>query len=265
MIHVTFSSSGAGSLRQALRLRDERKKVIDITDDLSWGPISRGDFSAREAWLNLNLPFGSNSPFDGSGWDWIAGGAQDFQNNLECSDEHLVWVAPQNASELCGLHWYLDRFAGHEASFIVVDHGFPGTWRGQAPKGIGELGPDQFQFLLENADPKAWDELRFPQARWKQLCDDSTNLRIVQQSIATSVSEDHFDDVILRQCSDKWQRLYRVVGDGMIALWETHHCIGDSFIVWRLRELESHGKIVANRSITVRGVNPDDPVLVRLN
>jgi hypothetical protein len=265
VIHVTFSSSGAGSLRQALRLRDQRNKVLDITDDLSWGPIVRGDFVEREAWLNLNLPWEPNSPVDGVCWDWIATGAQDFQKKLESSDEHLVWVAPQNAGELCGLHWYLDRFAGHKASFIVVDHGFPGTWQGQAPRGIGELGPEQFEFLLENADRKAWDVQRFPRCRWAQLCNGATNLRIVNKGVAASVPDDFFDDAILAQFSTEWRRLHRVIADAMIAMWESHHSIDDSFIMWRLRELGSSGRVVANRAITVNCFKPDDPVLVRLS
>lgn len=264
MIHVTFDSSGAGSLRQALRIHDQRRKVVDITDNLSWGPIGRGDFVEREEWFDLNLPWDPNSPFGGGSWDWIASGAQDFQNKLERSREHLLWVAPQNAGELCGLHWYLDRFGGSRASFIVVEHGLPGTWQGQAPKGIGELGPEQFQFLLENADREAWDEQRFPRVRWSQLCDNATNLRVVDQGTAKTVADDYFDDIILRRCSEKWIKLHLVVVDVMIALWGDHHYVGDSFIKWRLRELKFCGKVVTNRPITEDYSNLEDPVLVRL-
>jgi Protein of unknown function/Domain of unknown function (DUF1835) len=265
VIHVTFSSSGAGSLRQALGLLDQRRKVVDLTDDLSWGPITRGDFVAREAWLNLNLPCDTQPPLDHNYWDWIETGAQSFQKKLKSSDEHLVWVAPQNAQELCGLLWYLDRWSGHNATFILVEHGLPGAWQGEVPKGIGELGPEQFQFLLGNADRNSWDIQRFPQARWAQLCDEASNLRIVNQGMATSVREDYFDDIFLGQCSDKWQKLYRVVAGGMIALWEAQHHVGDSFILWRLRELESQGKVIASRSIKMDYSGVDDPILVRLN
>lgn len=233
-------------------------KVVDLTDDLSWGPISRTEFFFREAWLNSNLPL------DGGGWDWIGTGAQDFQQKLDSSKEHLVWVAPQNARELSGLHWYLDRFGGQNATFVVVDHGFPGTWAGQPPKGVGELGIEQFQFLLANAEREAWDEGRFPQARWAQLCDDSTNLRIVRKGMATSVDEDHFDQAVLAQCGDKWRKLFHVLVDVMISLWEDRHYVGDSVIMWRLRELASRGEVVASREIRVDDHNPDDPILIRL-
>lgn len=259
MIHVTFSSSGAGSLRQALGIRDQRKKVVDITDDLSWGPISHTDFFAER--------FGSITTcllIDSGGWDWIGTGAQEFQRKLENSKEHLVWVAPQNAKELCGLHWYLDRFGGENSAFIVVDHGIPGTWAGQPPHGIGELGIEQFQFLLGNAERAVWDKHRFPKERWAQLCDDATNLRIVNGGMATSVPNDYFDHIILAQCTGKWRKLGRVVVDVMIFLWQENHYIGDDCISWRLRELASLGKIVASQEIRQHAYNPKDPILIRL-
>ncbi len=264
MLHVTFCSSGAGSLRQALGIRDERKKVVDLSDDLSWGLIRGGDFVERENWLNLNLPWDTNPPFDGDGWDWISAGAKDFQKKLDSSDEHLVWVAPQDARELCGLHWYLDSFGGDGASFIIVDHGFPGTYQRQAPHGIGELGPEQFHFLLQHAEREMWDEQRFPRRRWAQLRDEATNLRIVDQGVATSVPDDYFDEVLLAQCSTEWRKLHRVMVDAMIAQWDMHHYVGDVVWLWRLRELVSQRKLIANREIVYGAEASNDPIFVRL-
>jgi Protein of unknown function/Domain of unknown function (DUF1835) len=264
VIHVAFSSSGAGSLRQALRIRDQRKKVVDLTDHLSWGPIGGGNFVERENWLNANLPWDTNSQSAGEGWDWIATGAKDFLRKLESTDEHLVWVAPQNADELCGLHWYLDRFGGGKASFIVVDHALPGTWQGQAPKGIGELGPEQFKFLLENADRESWDEKRFPRYHWAHLCTEAANVRIVNGNLAKNVPDEYFDEVILVHCSTKWKKLHRVVADTMISQWDMHHYGGYDCLLWRLRELAKQRKIITNREILFGAEAANDPVLIRL-
>lgn len=262
MIHVTFSSSGAGSLRQALGIRDKRQKVVDITEQLSLGPIAGADFVEREAWLNANLPWAEQLPHT-SCWDWIASDAEEFLKKLERSDEHLVWVAPQNADELCGLHWYLDKIGGLKARFVVVDHGIGDFGNGQL-HGIGELGPEQFQFLLEKADYELWDKQRFPASRWAQLCEASTNLRIVDQGKATSVPDDYFDDVLLEQCSREWRKAYRVMVDAMIAQWDARHYMGDDVWLWRLRELVSHGKLLANREIVQGAFASRDPILVRL-
>ena len=264
MIHVTFCSSGAGSLREALGIQDQRRKVVDLSDDLSWGPIGGRNFVEREDWLNANLPWDTGSQFAEEGWHWIATGAEEFLRKLESADEHLVWVAPQNADELCGLYWYLDRFGGGKASFIVADHGLPGTWLGHAPKGIGELAPEQFKFLLENADREAWDEKRFPRDHWAQLCNQAAKLRIVSGSLVKSVPDDYFDKVLLDHCSTKWRKLHRVVVDAMIAQWDMHHYGGCDCLLWRLRELSKQRKIILNREILMDPGLSSDPVLVRL-
>lgn len=259
MIHVIFSSSGAGSLRQALKACGRQERVADILDDLSWGPIANGDLVERQAWLNQNLP--SGLPDDV--WDWIADEPLEFFSKLECSNEHLVWVAPQNAKELCGLHWYLHHFGGERASFILVDQDLTANWEGGAPYGLGELGAEQFQYLLANAKPEAWNDKRFPRQRWTELCDGETNLRLVAQGTAVSVPDDYLDDVILQQCKADWRKLGYVVGETMVALWAVDHAKGDDFIKWRLRELGRAGKIVTDGSIT-HYAKRDEQALVRL-
>jgi Protein of unknown function/Domain of unknown function (DUF1835) len=263
MIHLTFSSSGAGSLRQALKAMNHSTKVLDLCDDLSFGPIAPDDFSARQAWLNQNLPLDDQHLFEGEGWDWIATGAHDIQNQLVRHKEHLIWVAPQNIGELCGLHWYLNRWSSHNASFILVEDALPGGYAGKQPSGIGELRQDQFKWLLEKAVRTSWDEQRFPQARWSQLCQDATNLRIIQQGQVISKAPDYFDELLLARCPRKWEKLHRMIAEGMIALWEVGHHVGDAFVCWRLRELASQGKIIANREMKLDYLSTDDPVLVR--
>lgn len=263
MIHVTFSSSGAGSLRQALGIRGKRERVVDLSDQLSLGPISGANFVEREAWLNANLPWDEQLPHN-TCWNWIASGAQEFLEKLERSDEHLVWLAPQNADELCGLHWYLDKIGSVKARFVLVDHAIESFGNGQPPNGIGELGPAQFHSIMENANYELWDEQRFPASRWAQLCQASTNLRIVDQGKATSVADNYFDHVLLEQCSREWRKANRVVADAMIAQWDARHYMGDLVWLWRLRELASHGKLLANREIVHGAFASHDPVLVRL-
>lgn len=133
MIHVLFSSSAAGTLRQLLHSRGIGERVVDLSDDLDWGPVAFDDFEAREAWFNRNIPWK-----DGS-WDWIADAPHNFQYKVERDPERLIWIAPRSASEQCGLHWYLDHFGGHDGSMIVADYPLPGAWRGKPPFTLGEL------------------------------------------------------------------------------------------------------------------------------
>lgn len=237
--------------------------MVDITDDLSWGPITTEDFGERQTWLNQNLPFHASPTSVDESWDWIASGAKEFLTKLEQSDEHLVWVAPQNTEELCGLHWYLHHFGVERASFIMVEHCFPGTWQGQAPRGIGELGVEQYQYLLKNANSGSLDTKRFARSRWVELCNDRTNLRLLENGTLFSAQDDFFDEIILEKCSTQWRKAHRVSADATIALWNAGHFIADSFTTWRLRELALAEKITCTGPIAFCP-NLDEPVLVRL-
>lgn len=235
------------------------RDFVDFAGQLNWGPISPTDFSLREAWFNSNLPLDV-----ASGWNWIEAAARSFQRKLEASDEHLVWVVPHNADELCGLHWYLDRFGGERAKFVLVDS-FPDAAEGPPPKRIAELGPERMMYLIENAERETWEESRFPRERWRELCEDSTNLRIVKNGTATSVAEDYFDQVILGRCQDAWRSIDDVVVDVIEALREEPLSLVSWLVEWRLRELALSGKVVTNREVRIEFTrNFDDPIMIRL-
>jgi len=53
--HVVFNTSGAASLRQALRSAGRDDDVVALMDDLSFGPIEPLDPSSRAKWVAETL------------------------------------------------------------------------------------------------------------------------------------------------------------------------------------------------------------------
>lgn len=258
MLHVVFNSSGAGSLRQALSNQGLRQRVVDLTDHLDWGPIASNNFGERQTWLDHNIPL------QGSGWDWIASSAVEFAEKVRRETEHLVWIAPQSASELCGLYWYLDLIGGSSAAMIVVDYPLDGAWRGKPPGSLGELNEDRFSDLLSKAEREPWNLARFPSDTWNALRADASLLRIAENGQIKSAREDHFDAELLAQCSFEWQNLNRITGETMVSLWDRDHNLDDLFLCWRLRVLAKQGRIASNREIAGYAQSRLDPVLIRL-
>jgi hypothetical protein len=258
MLHVIFNSSGAGSLRQVLRAQGLRQRVVDLTDSLDWGPIPSCSFEDRQTWLDRNIPLQEMS------WDWIASGAKEFEAKVRVDPDHLIWIAPQSASELCAFYWYLDLIGGDGAMMIVVDYPLHDAWRGKPPHGLGELNVDRFSDLLNNAKREPWSPSRFPADRWKALRADASLLRIVEAGQINSVGEDHFDARLLAQCSFEWRKLHRIVGDAMGRLWDENHHLDDLFFCWRLRVLAEQGRIESNRKIVGHALSSPDPLLIRL-
>jgi hypothetical protein len=258
MLHVVFSSSGAGSLRQALNAQGLRQRVVDLTDDLDWGPIVTNSFDDRQAWLNSNIPLQE------MGWDWIANGAREFEARIRSDSDRLIWIAPQSASELCAFYWYLDLIGGNGARMIVVDYPLQGPWRGMPPQSLGQLNADCFTDLFKDAERQPWNPVRFPADTWKVLRAEGSLLRIVNDGVIKSVQADYFDELLLAQCSHIWRKCYRVIGETMVRLWEQNHQANDSFLCWRLRVLAEQMQIESNREIVRHSALGADPLMIRL-
>ena len=88
MIHVLFSSSAAGTLRQLLDERGVDEEVADLSEGLDFGPISTGALQVREDWHNLHVPTNFGEV------DWIADGEARFKGQLSKDPERLIWIAP---------------------------------------------------------------------------------------------------------------------------------------------------------------------------
>jgi hypothetical protein len=250
MIHVLFSSSAAGVLRQVLGTRGCPKSVIDLTESLDWGPIESGDFEERADWLDRNVP----SSFAG-GWDWIVEQVVKFEQTIAEDPDRLIWVEPTSAQELSGLYWYLERFGGSNAQMIVAP-------KYKSASGLGVRGLDSMAELLDSWPRAPWEPERFPANHWSALRAEGSLLRIVKEGVLQSASSDYFDHFLLAWCSSEWTTWMRVIGHAMIDIDDAGHSTDDLFLRWRLRELLRRGAIMSNQDLPLWGEHSQ--TLVRL-
>ena len=131
MIHILFSSSAAGTLRQLLNARGLREKVVDLSEELDFGPISPDNFAEREEWFNRYVPtdFGKH--------DWISDSVRRFEERVFQDSDRLIWIAPASAAEQAGLFWYLARFSGSGIRMVIADYPLEENWQGKAPLRVG--------------------------------------------------------------------------------------------------------------------------------
>ena len=247
MIHVTFSPSAAGSLRQMLAKRGVRERVIELTDDLDLGPISRGDLTGRQDWLNRNAPLGLPMAEQR---DWFAESEARFCEAVEANRDRLVWIAPSSATELAGLFWYLDRFGGEGSRIIQADFVPHNWWNTEPPTSLGQLGEEQLAELLDEAPRVERDSTRYPADRWQQLIDDGALVRAVKDGALQSVADDFFDWSILEQCKPDWRKAPYVLANAMSSLWDAGHNTNLDLLVWRVRELIKNGRIACDADLS---------------
>jgi len=237
MIHILFSSSAAGTLRQALHAKRQRQGVIDLSEHLNWGPIAISRLEDREDWLNRNVPL-IHGP-----WNWLAECEARFRQGVAADPDRLIWIAPRSASEQAGLHWYLDQFGATGAQMIIADHPVRNSWNGQSPSSLGELNQEQMTELLEEAARASWNASRFPAERWHRLQTEDALVRVVHDGQLQSAPADFFDRFLVQHCANGWTKWHRVVGDAMISSWDAGHRPDSYLLAWRLRDLIQRGKI----------------------
>lgn len=246
MIHIMFSSSAAGTLRQVLRNRGIREKVIDLTDNLDWGPIAVDCLDDREDWLDRNAPLDLPKADIGdlaSKWDWLASGEMRFRKAVEANADRLIWIAPRCATEQAGLYWYLDRFGGEGVQMIVADYPLQGVWNGEVPPRLGVLDVDQIAVLLDECPRIPWDAGLFPADRWRQLVAENALVRVLKDGVLESAPDDFYDRFLLAHCSENWTKSVRVIGRAMGSIWDAGHDADSFLLTWRLRELIQTGEL----------------------
>jgi hypothetical protein len=237
-LHILFSPSAAGSLKQVLTVRGSRDEVVGLADCLATGPIVTGDPDDRAAWFDAHVP-------DHHGWDWIARSAKDFLSRIRAwPGERLLWIAPRSACEQCGLQWYFEQVSGAAAGpMVIADEPLSGGWRDAPPLGLGELPAELIAALLDHAPRREWPGERASGDLWRRLRGEGGMLRIVEQGALRTVAEDYFDHLLLKHCSGDWRKWSRVVGYAMIDAMEQGHHTGDAFCLWRLRDLVERKRI----------------------
>ncbi|MEO7691505.1 MAG: DUF3658 domain-containing protein [Sphingomonas sp.] len=260
MIHVVFSSSAAGTLRQALRERAQKARVVELSANLEWGPITDGTFKSREEWFDAQLPPERVE----RGWDWLSHHAERFSNEIMADADRLVWLSPRSAAEQAGFFWYLQRFGDNETRILIADYILRvGAPRHEAPLGLGEVNVAAMIELLDEAPRSDWNMERFPKDKWLDLMREDSILRIVDNNILTSVGSDYFDFSLLERCTTEWTRFYYIIGNTMADLSDAGHSVGDDFLFWRMRELSKSGKIECASNFPRWGAKFSDAPMVR--
>jgi Protein of unknown function len=237
-----------------LRARGTDERVIALHEYLDWGPIdcSLGD---RVAWIE------AHSPSD-IGWDWLEESVEEFLAAVAGVDRPLLWIAPQNANELSGLYWYLDKIRPSEAEILVADFPIHGNWRNEPPLGLGQLSTELLAQVLDRS-PEPWNAEQFRPDRWSELAREGALLRIAKVGQLYSAPADRFDENLLRNSPREWTRWHRVVGDTMGKAWDHGDSLNDSFLRWRLMEMVRHGRLELDGDLAVQ-MNPKAAAKVRL-
>jgi Protein of unknown function/Domain of unknown function (DUF1835) len=242
MLHITFTESGAGFLRRALRQIGVRQPVVAFPDDLSFGPIDPPDPVERSAWTaaNLRQPGDRLSPRQKlppmppvlGGWPSLAEATKEFWSLALAAEASTVWLTRRVPAEYCGFLAWAERAGTKKYNVVDVTDAMSSGER-RLIFSIAHVGPSDLDYegMLASAAPLE-PQVREAHLRlWKTLRSENAALRVLVNAELVSAPISFFDDLLLSCVHKDWQLATRLAGEASAATWGEHSRQGDMEIM----------------------------------
>lgn len=249
MIHIVFESANVTALQQAIELDESLQgSIIEIKDDYAVGPL--GDiyetegYQQRRDWWKSLLEYSPYTEQLNIVDDKLTVHNLLKQLDEEPDNEVWIWMA-QNAHDVCGYYWLMSQLKDYQGRVQVLYlNNLPFiNEKGQIfyPTYLHEIQPKEFLKAKKLARPITLSEFEVDPDEWKKLCQDTTMVRFLEggkKLIGKDV--DFFDKDILTYVTGEAQKLSKVLSN---TLSKMKVKTGDVFLVWRIRELVTAGRL----------------------
>jgi len=250
-IHVVFTPSGAGILRQALRQQGIVGRVTELTDNLSYGPIQDTDSQARFHWLKAEIGSYDEWPEQ---YNEIQTDVARFWRESADGEKRVVWLTRRSLREYAGFLEWVWRY--RDETYDVIDL-TDVPWPGEAGSAkwlmsLGAVAPEYLdtQQLLSAASPLARAQLQDYLSLWEGLRRENSELRVVGPTGPVSVPITHYDEMILSFARPQWLKVARIAGSASAATWTDDYIqCGFEFFSARIRALVSAGRLEAQGNL----------------
>lgn len=250
MIHIVFNESEVQLMQQVIELDETLAgEVILIRDDFAVGPLTGLDtedgWNARvEWWRNLleTSPYGQN----------LAGSFDDRQTveaikaKLEENETEEVWIwMGQNQHDVTGYYWLMPQLRNYQGRVMVLYmNNLPFiNEKGQIfyPSWLHEIQPKEFTKAKKLCRPITLSEFEVDPDEWKKLVEENATVRMLEGGKKIVGKEESFyDNEILKNLTPEWQKATRVLSN---TLNRMKIKTGDVFIMWRMKQLITEGRI----------------------
>ncbi|MGC4036216.1 MAG: DUF1835 domain-containing protein [Chitinophagaceae bacterium] len=250
MVHIVFNGSEIELMQKVIALDESLAgEVIQIKDDFAVGPLNNIDteegWQVRlEWWKNISegSPYGNN--LVGSFDDRVT--VQEIKSRLQADANESVWIwMAQNQHDVTGYYWLMHQLKEFQGRiFVVYLNNLPFiNEKGQLfyPSWLHEIQPKEFLKAKKLARPITTSEFEVDPDEWKKIADESATVRQLEGGKKIVGREASFyDNEIVKNATGEWQKATRVLSN---TLHRMKIKTGDIFIMWRLKQLISEGKL----------------------
>jgi hypothetical protein len=252
MIHIVFNESEVDLMKQVIEMDETLAgDVLQVKDDFAVGPLAGIDteegWQARVEWWKGLL---QGSLYGES----LAGSFDDRETvkqlkaklNENAEEELWIWMG-QNQHDVTGYFWLMPQLREYQGRVMILylnnlpfinekGHIFYPSW-------LQEIQPKEFLKAKKLARPVTLSEFEIDPDEWKKIVEENSTVRILEGGKKIIGKEESFyDNEILKNSTGEWQKATRVLSN---TLHRMKIKTGDVFIMWRMKNLISSGKIEA--------------------
>ena len=250
MIHIIFNAADGNLIKDVIKLDESLGgNVLQIKDDFAVGPLldieTDEGWNSRVSWWRELL---KNSPYENDSQTFFDDRQTVIQIkeqlNADPSKEVWIWMG-QNQHDVCGYYWFMQHFKDYQGTIQVIYlNNLPFiNEKGQLfyPSWLGEIEPRELLKAKRLARPITMSEFEVDPDEWKKLCAENSTVRILEGGKKiVGKDETFYDGEILKNLTNDWQKATRVLTN---TLHRMKIKTGDVFIMWRLKELITQGRI----------------------
>lgn len=250
MIHIVFNESEVELMQKVIELDETLTgEAVQIKDDFAVGPLAGIDteegWQARVEWWRTLL---QGSPYKES----LAGSFDDrltvkeLKEKLDANGDEQVWIwMGQNQHDVCGYYWLMSQLKDYQGKIMTLYlNNLPFiNEKGQIfyPSWLHEIQPKEFLKAKKLARPITSSEFEVDPDEWKKIGEENAVVRMLEGGKKIAGKEETFyDSEITKNITGEWQKAGRVLTN---TLHRMKIKTGDVFIMWRMKELISAGKI----------------------
>ena len=250
IIHVVFNHSEISLIRQAVKLDESLAgEVIQIKDDFAVGPLANID--TEEGWterVNWWRGLLNASPYENNAVTFFDDRetVKNIKREVDEDATQQVWIwMGQNQHDVCGYYWLMSQLKEFQGRiFVLYLNNLPFiSEKGQLfyPIGIHEIQPREAVKAKKLARPITLSEFEVDPDEWKRLSEENSMVRILEGGKKIVGKDEKFYDAeILKNLTTEWQKASRVLSN---TLHRMKIKTGDVFLMWRMKQLISEGRI----------------------
>ena len=250
MLHIVFQQDDVQLLKEAIKLDETLQgEVFEIKDEWGVGPLKELDkeegWAARQNWwrdMLIGSPYGEKlvGTFD----DRETVKSIKEKLNADETLEAWIWMG-QNQHDVTGYYWLMPQMKAYQGRVMILYlNNLPFiNEKGQLfyPWSVHDILPKEVVKAKKLARPITLSEFEVDPDEWKKLSDENATVRILEGGKKIVAKEDSFyDNEVLKNITAEWQKATRVLSN---TLHRMKIKTGDVFLMWRMRQLISAGKI----------------------